>query len=459
MELKSYLDLYALLKEDRSSASQRRAFGLEHKELQEDPAAQLEAWTQAHRQRLTPPLLSDKVDHLLYMATLLLAAIAFVVGLFSGVGLLSYSGKEPVNLVYFLSMVVFLPLVTMSMTLFAMMRANRTKNLLVHISPAFWMERIVTLVFKKEEEWDTFAFNPRVFNWLIIKRSQLLALAFSVGLLVALLGVVATRDIAFAWSTTLELSDTQFHTFLETIALPWKVWLPSAVPSLELVAQSHYFRLGGKLSETMVAHAALLGTWWKFLAMATLFYAVVLRSIFYLLASWGLKRALREALLTLEGATLLLRDMNEPLVSTRAQDEEPLFAQPRSDYARLVTQFDGHYDHIHGWSLSKAQLGVICDALGISASECKEVGGNNTLETDRKIVEKSSGDVLLLVKAWEPPTMDFVDHLLLLASKATKVTVAPIGTDAQGFTPSPKEVAVWVRKIAALDQSNVWIKQ
>ena len=459
MKLKTYIDLYELLKYDKSTPQDRRAFGLLHESMKGNPVSQLSAWVKEHRERLYTPLLSEKIDRVLYHVSLFLVLIAFVLGLFSGIGLLSYNGKEPVNLIYFLAVAVFLPLGTMTLSLFAMLRANRARNLLVHVSPAYWMERLLQF-FSKEREasLELISFNPLVLNWIVIRRSQMLALAFSVGLLVALLGVVATRDVAFAWSMTLDLSDTQFHTFLDAVALPWAKWLPSAVPSLELVMQSHYFRLGGKLSEEMVSHAALLGTWWKFLVMATLFYAVLLRGFFYLVATWGMKRALDKAFLTLDGAGILLKDMNEPLITTHAQSQESSFLPGSTDYERLLHHLDASYDSIQGWSIPKALLMTICDTMKITASHLDEVGGNNVLEADREIIERSKGDVLLFVKAWEPPTMDFVDHLLMLAKGVDQVVVVPVGTLQSAFKPSAKEVDVWLRKIVALEQKNIWMK-
>jgi len=460
MDLKRYLDLAALLEKDSSTPSERRAFGLKHSDKKHDPVAQLCIWIEARRHKLVPPLMSEKVDLFLYRVTVILVAAAFVLGLFSGAGLLSYSGKEPVNLIYFLAMVVLLPLSTMLLSVAAMLRADRTKNLLVHISPAYWMEWLFSLVGRKREETDDlFTISPSVLNWIVIRRSQMLALAFSSGLLVALLGVVATRDIAFAWSTTLDLSDTAFHAFLKTVALPWRVWLPSAVPSLELVSQSHYFRLGGALSGSMVSHAALLGTWWKFLAMATLFYAVLLRVIFLLIATIGYKRALQRAMLRLDGADMLLREMNQPLVTTQATETENAYRQVESGYKRVLHTLKDSYDIAQGWAIPKARLSVICDSLGVAASGYYEVGGNNPLEEDRRIADLSHGDVALFVKAWEPPTMDFVDYLLMLAAHADSVVIIPVGTEKSALKASDKEIGVWIRKIAALDQKKVWIKQ
>jgi len=131
MKLKTYIDLQELLKQDRTTPQERRAFGLSN---ETNPVEQLSRWVETHKQKLQTPLLSEKIDRVLYHVTLFLVLLSFVLGLFSGIGLLSYNGKEPVNLIYFLAMVVFLPLGTMTLSFFAMLRANRAKNLRTYLT-------------------------------------------------------------------------------------------------------------------------------------------------------------------------------------------------------------------------------------------------------------------------------------------------------------------------------------
>ena len=459
MQLKRYLDLYALLRQDRSTKEERRAFGLSDAARGKDAAGQLSAWAEVHRTSLPRPLLSEQVEGMLYHATLLLGITALLLGIVTAAGLLNYSGKEPVNLVYFLAVAVLLPLVTMVLALTAMFRANRARNFLVHISPAYWLTRIIGFFDRKGSmNFNTIPLNPLILNWIIIRRSQLLALLFAVGMLLALLGVVATRDIAFAWSTTLQIDAAQFHAFIEALALPWRGWLPSAVPTLALVEQSHYFRLGGKLSETMVSHAAMLGAWWKFLAMATFVYAILLRFGMYLLAGWGLSRAIRRSLPVLDGADVLLRDMNEPLITTHP-DEKNLSSNTLQEslYTRTDTKLASSYDGVVGWAIPEETLVSLCDAFALTASECMEAGGNRSLEEDRHTLERLGGTVLLFVKAWEPPTMDFADFLDGAARRASKVVVVPVGTPKEGYVADARHRAVWARKLASLDHSNVWM--
>ncbi|BAF71476.1 DUF2868 domain-containing protein [Sulfurovum sp. NBC37-1] len=457
MNLASYLDLYALLQTDKSTREEKRAFGLKHEG--ENPFKLLLLWTQQHRGWLKKPLLSETVTGYLYGITLILGVIAFFLGLFSGVALLSYSGHEPVNVVYFLAMVILLPIITMTLALFSMLRANASRSFLVHISPAYWMEKVLRLLpGKVKKSLDELQVNPSILNWLVIRRSQLLALIFSIGLLVALLGMVVTKDIAFAWSTTLHVSAQEFHALLETIALPWKSFFPTAVPSLELIEKSQYFRLGEKLDPEMVRNASELGEWWKFLAFATLFYAIILRFVMWLISVIGYRRALKRSFLNLDGAQVLLRAMNEPLITTSSPKTEEVFKPKGNHYVREVETFDSSYDLTLGWAMSHDDLVLLNDAMKITSPLLEDVGGTNTLDEDREIVLKAKGEVLFYVKAWEPPTMDFVDFLEDLAKVADRIIVAPVGTPQNGYLPKQNELAMWGRKLQGMGEEKVWLK-
>jgi len=459
MNLKSYLDLFELLEDDTSSREERRAFGLVNVVNKDKPIEQLLSWVRDNRARLKKPLLSEIFSSTLYNMTLVLVIVAFILGFLSGVGLLSYNGHEPVNVIYFIAIVVFLPLFTMILTLFSMLRANSAHSLLVHISPAFWMEKILRLLPNKvEADLKRVKINPLMANWIVIKRSQIIALVFSFGLLFSLLGVVATKDIAFAWSTTLSISPETFHNFLHTLAFPWRDLYPSALPSVELIEQSQYFRLGDKLSEEMIQNASKLGEWWKFLTFATLFYAIILRFAVYLLSQFGLNRAIKRSFLTLDGAKRLLKDMNEPIISTHAPKNEQQFIQKDRVYDQIITALDASYDSVQGWAIPEENLSVIADSMKVISPKFFEVGGGNTLDEDMEVIHHSQGEVLLYVKAWEPPTMDFIDYLEALAKRVDKVVVCPVGTLENKYETEEKEVNVWARKLSMFGSKKIWLR-
>ncbi len=456
MNLKSYVDLYTLLQTDTSSKEERRAFGLSHILDKKRPVEQLLSWVESQQDRLKKPTLSETFSSYLYTVTFTLVVIGFVLGILSGIALLSYNGHEPVNVVYFMAMVIALPLFTMILTLLSMFKTKNAQSALVHISPSYWMEKILKLFSGKTlNHIDTLKINPLLANWIVIKRAQGIALFFSFGLLVSLLIVVATKDIAFAWSTTLQIVPKSFHSFINTVAFPWKDWVPTAVPSLELIEQSQYFRLGDKLNEEMIANASKLGEWWKFLTLSTLFYAIILRFLMFVITSFGLRYALKRSFLTLEGASTLLRDINEPIISTHATTAEKPFVSSTQNEIQTLCHLDASYDVLQGWSIPQDQLRVMSDSMQIISPNLFEVGGGNSLQEDSEIVSKSHGEVLLFVKAWEPPTMDLMDYLEELLQKADKVIIYPVGSANEGYRTESRFIDIWAKKLALFNHEKV----
>ena len=460
MNLKFYLNFYALLEINPASREENRAFGLTQVLIKNKPLEQLMSWTDTYKSKLKKPLLSETFSSYLYRITFALVLIAFALGLLSGVGLLSYNGHEPVNVIYFMAVAIFLPLFTMLLTLLAMLRASSAESVLVHLSPAFWMEKILGFFpGNVEEKIKELQINPLLANWVIIRRSQLIVLFFSFGLLLSLLTVVVTKDIAFSWSTTLHITPETFHHFLHTIAFPWRDMAPFAVPSIELIEQSQYFRLGDKLDEEMISHASKLGEWWKFLAFSTFFYAIFLRFGMLILASVGFSSALKQSLLTLKGTRRLLREINEPIISTHAKRGENAFISDDGNYANIVNRLDASYDVIQGWAITHDELLVLGDSMKIIAPQHFEAGGANSFEDDSEVIFNSHGEVLLFVKAWEPPTMDFIDYLSELTDKVDKVIVVPIGTVENQYETTRKEIDVWENKLSLLGDTKVWFKR
>lgn len=123
--MRSYMDLYQLLREGRTTHAENRALALEKHWESLSPTKRLLAWVQVHRSSLSRPVLSDAFCRYLYGVSLTLGLLAFAAGFLSGVALLSYSGTAPVNVIYFLAMAVFLPLLTMCVALLSMLRVSR----------------------------------------------------------------------------------------------------------------------------------------------------------------------------------------------------------------------------------------------------------------------------------------------------------------------------------------------
>ncbi len=67
------------------------------------------------------------------------------------------------------------------------------------------------------------------------------------------------------------------------------------------------------------------------------------------------------------------------------------------------------YSAILGWNFTIDEINLINDNKNIEGSLIYQLGGGNSFSKDQKIIENLNGIILLYVKSWEPPTMDFLD--------------------------------------------------
>jgi hypothetical protein len=198
-----------------------------------------------------------------------------------------------------------------------------------------------------------------------------------------------------------------------------------------------------------------MGEWWKFLAMTTLVYAIGARFLFFLVASRGLRKATEQSILSLEGIRELLREMREPLITTQAPEEERILRK-RGEKDTPIVEPKQHYGAVIGWALDRDAIVLQNEQSGIDSSDIFEAGGMHSLEEDRQVTKRAKGEILLYVKAWEPPTMDFVDFLKALSEKQDlSIAVYPLGTPQRASIATDAEFEIWAAKIAALKDKNI----
>jgi len=161
----------------------------------------------------------------------------------------------------------------------------------------------------------------------------------------------------------------------------------------------------------------------------------------------------------LEGVSTLLREMNEPIITTSATAEKKNVVPQGSHYRLEVEDLDSSYDRTLGWAMSDEELRVLNDSMQVIAPMAFDVGGTNSLEEDNEIISKCKGEVLFYVKSWEPPTMDFVDFLEELMRVVDKVILAPVGTVEDTYLPKSKELEMWGRKLQKINSNKVWLKK
>ncbi len=267
-------------------------------------------------------------------------------------------------------------------------------------------------------------------------------LAFAVAALLTLLAQVVIHDLAFGWSTTLQASAPAYHALTAALAWPWHAWWPSAVPSPALVEMSRFFRLDG---EAGVQNAALLGSWWPFLAAVWLHYAVVPRVLGLGLAHVQLHLRIRSLWRTHPGRGALHRRCTTPDIDTSSDAAAatvlelpaPAAAVP-AQAARVLIRWAGAGD------------AEVVHSLLHRDARTLDAGGSATLQDDRHTLQAArdtGGAILVAVHGWEPPTGELTDFLSLARETCGPVSIGllPLAASGTAETVRGARLAQWQR--------------
>lgn len=430
------IDLNSALKSDRSTDSEEkkqrdRSIGQALQQQRNNPARQLRGWLD---QASTGAWQRDG-HHAVQLYHVLCVILVFA-GLASGWGLaravLYYTGNAPINIVNALGLLVLPQILLLLFWLLAII-PNRIpllgslQSALRFLNPGRLTRHLARLFPARSRQslslvWDTeytTALAPAT-RWLFSFWSQLFAFCFNIGVLLAAFYMISFSDLAFAWSTTLNLDSTTFHHMLSALSWPWHALFPDAVPSPELVEISRYYRLDEASFGTAASRLAVqLSQWWPFLVSAIICYGFIPRLLTLFISWLRFRHHLAHALPRLPGSPELLARMNSPLISTSAPRPETVaeidagsdFGAPESgSYALKCAVIDWSGTGINAESAAK-QL----QTMGISCLDFLMAGGTRSTAQDNATIVslcnlKPEG-VAVIVKSWEPPLLEFLDFI------------------------------------------------
>jgi hypothetical protein len=434
--------------------------------------AQLQAWL---AELPDPPELGRQVALVQRAGNGLLGFAGLAIGWGVARALLHYDGSQPVNVIH--SLVVFvglqlLLLLALSVTLLprgvvrwvpglrALQEAlgvfspGQLRRLGERFLPQEARRLLAAALGSGSAHQRLFA---RVQKWALVTSAQWFGVAFNLGALAGCLYLVAFSDLAFSWSTTLEVPATLLHRLTSALATPWSWFLPQANPSLELIEASRYFRFKEGVLPGMTSGSptdpAVLGGWWPFLLAAICCYGLLLRSLLLGFATWRYRRAVEFTLLHAHGTQDLWDRLNSVLVETRSEQPEVTGA-PTADAPDPFggKPLEGHSCVLVNWAGVDLPGGVLARLLleraGLEPRRALHAGGANPLEADQRLVAEAAevageGPVVILVKAWEPVLLEFLDFLgdlRVALGECIPIVVMPVGRDETGGVTAPRKV-------------------
>jgi hypothetical protein len=392
---------------------------------------------------------------------------------------LRYDGSSPVNVLTAFALLVGLQLVTLLLTLALLPRGRfgfgAVQRSLVALNPA----AIAAGVFRRLGGmpggmerlfvWHGGRSSANRFaKWQLLYWSQLAAVGLNVGILATAFTLIAVTDLAFGWSTTLDLDASDVAAGTAFVAAPWAEWLPQAVPTRALITDSQFFRLA-EIDAPQREATAFTG-WWPFLLASIVTYGFLPRLVLLAVAARRLHVATCSLLLEDARVTALLDRMSSPSVELGARNAETARAEPQTPFAPLA-------QHSTAGEGGKAVAIVWADAIDAAAAAAftkalfavepaaapSPAGGGASLADDRVTIDRvrAAGPrrIALFTRAYEPPLLDFLDFVKRLRANVgaqTSIVVVPT-PDASGGA-SNEDVDTWRRTLARLGDPHLYVE-
>ena len=464
--LAKVVNIHHFLEGDRREAlrermTRDRAIGLRVAELND--ARRILHWWQCLQASATPP--DDRAEQS-FGASLVrvrrwLSLAMVVAGVLTGGSIcalaLAYDGRFPVNLLTFAGLMLGLPTLLLLLTCVSMAWHQLGGAQGAPGNPALPRNSWLISV------WEHFSGAPFYPDeaqanarggfayWQVLLFSQLFGCGFFLGAIGTLMVLVATSDLAFGWSTTLQLDAQWVFRALHTMAFPWAAWWPLAVPSLELVEASRFYRLGGG---AVTSGPAILGAWWPFVMGSLLIWGLLPRLLMVMLCYWRARQATYRLLIDHREVQAVLDRMATPLLGLGETTEGVPAPAARDIPVGDVAQLSGSTvvvwnqavdaDYPANW----ADRGVWLSSR-MSAQEVR-LSLHKAAEPIRRCV--------LLVKAWEPPTLEVLDLVELLLSElddAGRIVVVPVGLPDDEYQPALADLGIWSAALSKLEQSRI----
>jgi hypothetical protein len=412
----------------------------------------------------------------------LLGAALGVIGLVLGAGaartVLGYDGTHPVNVVHFLAVFVFAQLGMVALALFAMiprlwpgrwrdlsplqelLRQINLRRTAVGAVGAMSQPRQASLVGRLAA---IGSLHARVERWALSVLTQRTAFLFNLGALATCLYLIAFTDLAFAWSTTLDVDSERMWRLLRAVALPWS-WLDVAVPTRELVEQSRYFRKTGSYDPRA------LKDWWAFLLAALATYGLLPRLVLWSFASWRMRAARAATPLDHGDAQTAFDRLTRGShgwagadASGAERDDEVRAVDPKRPNVALPPATAQVGCTVVRWAdvpvSDEESAAMVAQRFGWRADNIFACGGRDGVEQRQVVInalarEAAANPVVVLAEAWEAPSRAVTGFLagIRRAVDARKPVVVGLLGGAEGSWTAPADAdrSVWERSAAAL---------
>lgn len=429
-------------------------------------------------------------------------------GLISGVSLvysfLAYHGKSPINVAVFLFVFVLLQVVLVLLALVLLLiTATRAKNArsgshgsVIQTLVSWLFSSVVPAVAKRVDlssvrsNLDTLEYVSSLIRirsreygaplfWSIFMLTSVFAVCFSMGALGGLLFRVVVSDLAFGWQSTLMATGCDVHGIVSAMALPWSWFVPGTLahPTLEQIEGTRIVLKDGIL----VLATEDLVSWWPFISLGILFYAVIARGSLFVMAVLAQRRAVKDFGLDEPKYRQLIARMRSPLLDIDADETSAIGAAEGDairDLGREPAQGPG--SDVSG---QKALLLVPRSVYGDEAIEMVRQGVRQRLLADvrktlevsldpdgdaegiRNAIDEETGLAILLYEAWQPPIRGLLHYITQVKATVPRgahlwvLLTAHAGEESLIVDDDDLNLGVWRRAVSGLRDPEIVVKR
>jgi hypothetical protein len=421
------------------------------------------------------------VDRARRLGLLLLVVLGLACGAAATSIGLRYDGSAPVNLVGLLGVLVFLPAVLLLATL-ALLPGRLPglgwlQDVFASFSPGQWVSAWLNRR-APDGRFGWFGGPGTVAaaglrrglrdigKWQLLLFGQAFAVAFFVASLVVIALRVTFSDLTFGWSTTLRVAPESVVAFVAAASAPFQALWPAAVPDPELVRLSQFNRAADLAPEQV----SRLGDWWPFLLAAVALYGLLPRLLLALLAGWRLRATQRRVLFNDARVQQLFERMATAVVDHQVDQPETVSVAvpgPRETPGaggaqRIAVAADT--TALLNWNDAVAPdaLPAWCAAhLGGDVAMQLALSTQTPLAQEQARLEALTAQfVVVLVKAWEPPLLEFVDfagRVQAALGPEGRVLVVPVGLEGQA--PAPMDLSIWTQTLGRGEDVRIGVWQ
>ncbi|MDP4547923.1 MULTISPECIES: DUF2868 domain-containing protein [unclassified Marinobacter] len=443
--LRLLLDVDSRFQRDRDQSpaflhrrDRRFALDCEQQGVSPTPARWLE-----HMRRLSGPGSDDQAGHKVLRQWRRInsgfAAAGALFGVLTMAGLLFYDGGQRINITVLLAFVLLQLLFALATTAQSLMGWQPWRRLSKRLNLPPPGSALTPL-------------QPM----LMARAGHTGGVFFALTGLLTLLILLVIQDLAFGWSTTLNAAAGGYHRLIQSIAAPWALLWPAAVPSHELVEATRFFRAAPMNQTTAPGQ---WGQWWPFVVMLWVTWVMLPRMVFLALSHWLTARKASRLLQSHPGMQALLYRMETPTLDTGNQHNDA------DDLPDVRTQASTNELCDTRYLICWAGAGEpeLPQQLTMQDSQILKAGGRATLAEDDQVLatlaknlnQETSPAVILVTRSWEPPTgelHDFLEQAFEQWPTGTRVMILPLANDAN---QSPKQALIqpWLRFTERLPES------